>query len=229
MKTLFLALPIFLSCFVSLAEGEESPSVSGRITATGPDPRKEIAKDLVNNLAAHCNSRDYIQFMDGFTDSYAGKIREKVKDAFLADDLKMFVGEVVLFSGDEQTMEFGVKYEMSVDGYVRSVTSVLTARLDGSSWKIDSEKVKKSSTRGVASSLAGAPKPRKPNIQLGGVEFEDLQPRPRQEGAVRNPPPPGWDPMNPDPNMIDPKLKDMIGLVPILPGVGCVNGKCGVQ
>lgn len=225
MKTLFLALPIFLSCFVSLAEGEESPSVSGRITATGPDPRKEIAKDLVNNLAAHCNSRDYIQFMDGFTDSYAGKIREKVKDAFLADDFKMFVGEVVLFSGDEQTMEFGVKYEMSVDGCLKSVTSVVTARLEGSSWKIDSERVKKSSTKVCSkSSTPVRPGIRKPNIQVGEADF---QPKPRQEGPARMPIPSDWDPMNPNPDMIDPKLKDMIGLIPILPGVGCVNGKCG--
>jgi len=196
---------------------------------TGPDPRKDVAKGLVNDLASHCNSRDFVQFMDGFTSRHGSKIREKVKDTFLADDLRMDIEEVVLFSGDEQTMEFGLKYEMSVDESVRSVTSVITAKFDGSSWKIDSEKVKKSSARGAGSSLASAPKPRRPNFQLGGVEFEAVQPRPRQEGAVRNPVPPGWDPMNPDPNMIDPKLKDMIGLVPILPGVGCVSGKCGVR
>lgn len=198
---------------------------SDRLRMTGPDPRKEIARSLVDSLASHCNSKDFVQFMDGFTERHAGKIRERVKDTFLADELRMDIEEVVLFSGDEQTMEFGVKYEMSMDGCTDSFTSVVTARLDGSSWKIDSEKVKKSSRKCGVSSLASAPKPRKPNIEVGGV---DAQPRPRQEGAVRNADPPDWDPMNPNPDMIDPKLKDMIGLVPILPGVGCVNGKCGL-
>ena len=200
---------------------------SDRPHMTGQDPREEIAKGLVNDLAVYCNSRDFVRFMDGFTERHASKIREQVKDSFLADELRMEIDEVVLFAGDAEAIEFGVKYEMSVDGSVRCITSVVTARLDGSCWKIDSEKVKKSSTRDSGNAtLISAPKPRKPNIQVGGVEF-GAQPKPRQEGAVRNPVPPGWDPMNPDPSMIDPKLKDMIGLVPILPGVGCVNGKCG--
>jgi hypothetical protein len=192
---------------------------------TGPDPRKEIARSLVENLAGHCNSRDFVQFMDGFTERHAGKIRERVKDAFLADELRMDIDEVVLFSGNEQTMEFGVKYEISMDGCIDSVTSVVTARLDGPAWKIDSEKVKKTSRRGGAdSSLADSPKPR--NKQIGGVAFEPAGPR---RAVQNNRVPANWDPMNPDPVLVDPHLRDMIGSgVGILPGSGCANGRCGL-
>ena len=219
MRTLFLAVPIFFSCVLCLADGD-SLSDSGRIRMTGPDPRKEIARDLVGELASHCNSRDFVQFMDGFTERHAGKIRERAKDNFLADDLRMDIEDVVLFSGDEESMEFGVKYEISVDGTTRSITSIVTARLDGSTWKIDSEKVKKCSKRGgLDSSMAGVPKPRG---RVGAVAFE---PAGRNNGVPAN-----WDPMNPDPDLVDPNLRDMIGSgIGINPGSGCANGRCGVR
>ena len=219
-KNLFFLLSITFALFSG-----QVGTASERPRMTGPDPRKEIAKGLVDELASHFNARDYVQFMDGFTDRHAGRIRERVKVTFLADDLRMDVDEVVLFSGDEESMEFGIRYATSVDGSINLITSVVTARLDGSAWKIDSEKVKKTSRRGGAdSTLADSPKPR--NRQIGGVAFEPAGPgRAIQNNRV----PANWDPMNPDPNLIDPNLRDMIGSgIGILPGSGCANGRCGL-
>ena len=184
------------------------PSACGaveRIRMTGPSPGHSAARDLAEAVAAACNRKDFIGFMDHVTPRHQATIRRRMEDLFIRHDFSMEILDVVLLSDGEDTIVFGVRYGVTLKSAPnQTFASKVTARnLDGT-WKVDGEKVR--SCFQESQSLSANPA----DQALDG-------------GAIR----PGWGPFNPPAHLIDPALESLRGHVGIQPGRGCANGRCG--
>lgn len=189
-----------------------------RPTMTGPPPEDEAIRDLVDLLSESCSKKNFRAYMDCFTPKAAETIKKSAENAFICYDMKLDVLESFVISADEETITFGLKYDLSEGSSRKTICSKVVAKRYDSGLKIDSEQIR--DIRIAGARIASALQVR-PALQINA----NVQPC-----ANGQCPPPRPNPIRTFPNPAnggeEAWLPKDIGYTP---GPSCANGNCAVR
>lgn len=138
--TLFLFV-ISNICFADTeVPAAEAPRRLGMIDA--PDGR-EMHK-LMDNVSSHCNSGEFVDFMNCFTKKKAASIRKTMKALFSKHiNVTMNIVSVDVISMEDAVAKFNLEYVWDSDNVDKKsiIKSTIIAKKESDLWKIDSEEV----------------------------------------------------------------------------------------
>lgn len=140
---------IFIFCFIfsfsCFAEDTPAPRLQMK---QGAGIYREEMRELMEKTAAACNSANFPDFMSCFTKKMNQTIRKSMKELFAKhkNSLKMEIISVEPLDAKEDMVQFELKYiwDASDVSHKSFITSIVVAKKEGDSWKVDSEKVKTS-------------------------------------------------------------------------------------
>lgn len=166
-------------------------------------------KDVVRGAIRAFDEEDIDSYESHFKASQRSSIRKNVAYVFADEDCSMELVDIHVIDDGGDRASAAVKYKVGGSRSSFTILSEVRFVKEDGKWLIEKEIVK---SRGPAQSQAS---------------FSSV--------AVAAPGrDPAWNPMNPDPNRISPKLNHLIGDIGIREGIGCggggcANGRCPVR
>jgi len=131
------------SCFA-----EEQPRLQMK---QGAGIYREEMLELMEKTASACNSSNFGEFMSCFTKKMNQDIRKTMKELFSKHNntLKMEIISVHPLDAKEDEIRFELEYTWDASDVLHKsfITSIIVAKKEGGSWKVDSEKVKSANHR----------------------------------------------------------------------------------
>lgn len=153
-------------------------------------------RNTIDRVVAAFDQEDLFSYESCFRQSKRKAVRRQTAMVFANDDCHMELVDAHLIESDGQTASVAVKYRMGGASSSFHFLSELHMLKEEGGWVIDRESVRSSS--GLRLAARGTPQKTPPN----------------------------WDPYNPDPNLISPNLRELIGDIGIQPGFGCSGPNC---
>lgn len=107
-----------------------------------PEGAQEI-ENLMNEVSSHCESGNFIQFMNCFTKKKSATIRQTMKELFSRHRIKMDIFSVEVVESKNNYIKFKLKYGWDADNVIEKIiaNALVVAKKENNSWKIDSEEI----------------------------------------------------------------------------------------